>query len=331
MTSSRAVDEPDTDDRVRGRRRALAALVLALGLTALLMALRSGSGDPAAAATPGGGERVGAVALPDGGVLPPGTSGTSVADRRQAGQELYLTSCVSCHGVDGVGGIPGTGVEGDKQPDVSAPSLIASGEASADFYLRTGRMPLAGPTPQPADKPPAYNDSQIKDLVAYVGSLCDRTKYPCPQIPPVDPALGNLQEGGDLFLANCAPCHNSIAVGGALSYGRHAPTLQETDAPQVGEAIRIGPGQMPQFGPEVFTDQQVDSIVRYVEYLHDPEHPGGAPLGYTGPVAEGFVALLLGLGSLIYVIRWITRERPVDDDGAMAPVLASPTAEVPGE
>ena len=61
------------------------------------------------------------------GGAPPGTS---AGDRWAQGRELYLTSCVSCHGVGGVGTADG-------------PSLAAAGEASADFYLRTGRMPLA--------------------------------------------------------------------------------------------------------------------------------------------------------------------------------------------
>jgi ubiquinol-cytochrome c reductase cytochrome c subunit len=76
----------------------------------------------------------------------------------------------------------------------------------------------------------------------------------------------------------------------------------------VAEAIRTGPGQMPRFGSEVLTDGQVNAIVKYVQYLHEPESPGGLPLGYTGPVAEGFVALLVALGGLLLVARWITRE-----------------------
>ena len=124
----------------------------------------------------------------------------------------------------------------------------------------------------------------------------------------------SVEEGRQLFLANCAPCHNSAAIGGALSRGRNGPSLQQVEAQQVGEAMRTGPGDMPQFGPDVFTDEQVNSIVAYVEYLHNPESPGGASLGYTGPVAEGFVALLIGLGAMVLAIRWITRE-PEHADG----------------
>lgn len=262
----------------------MAAVGLAVGLTLLVLSVRApaeagesgGKGDP----TRGNG---------------PVAAGQSQQELVAAGRQLYLTACVSCHGIDGEGS-PGF------------PSLQASGEASADFYLRTGRMPMAAPAPQPPEKPPAYNDTEIRQLVAYVGSISQG-----PRIPDVETDRGDLSEGRALYLANCAPCHNSASIGGAISNGRYAPSLQQVEPTQVGEAIRIGPGQMPQFGRDVFTDQQVDSIARYVEYLHKPDDPGGLNLGYTGPVAEGFVALLFGLGALVLVIRWITREpEPTD-------------------
>lgn len=259
------------------RRRAASALAVAFAVAGIVAAARTASAE-GPSTTPGASPGTTRPAL-----IPP----TVPAD---AGRELFSTSCVSCHGVDGRG------------TDL-APSLQGAGEASADFMLRTGRMPMAAPAIQPPVKPVAYTDTEIRQLVAYVGTLGKG-----PPIPDVDPGRGSLDDGGRLFLANCAPCHNSSAVGGALSYGRHAPSLQETPAVQVAEAIRTGPGQMPRFGDTVFSDEDVDSIVRYVEYLHVPDAPGGLPLGYTGPVSEGFVALLFGLAGLVFVIRWITRE-----------------------
>jgi ubiquinol-cytochrome c reductase cytochrome c subunit len=279
----------------------LAAVAAVLVVTALVLAVR-GPVD-AVDALPASGSATAAPSgeadespMPD----PDSPPGTGPVDLVKQGRELYLTSCVSCHGVSGVGTADG-------------PSLAGAGEASADFYLRTGRMPLAFPSSQPPEKPVAYSDPEIRALVAYVGTLCDTSSYPCPTIPNVTEPPGNVQEGSELVLANCAPCHNSAAIGGALSRGRNGPSLQQVQAQQVGEAMRIGPGDMPQFGPDVFTPEQVNSIVAYVEYLHDPESPGGASLGYTGPVAEGFVALLIGLGAMVLAIRWITREPELRD------------------
>jgi ubiquinol-cytochrome c reductase cytochrome c subunit len=204
---------------------------------------------------------------------------------------MYLTGCASCHGADGSG-------IGDW------PSIRSSGAAAADFMLRTGRMPLANPTPQAPAKPPAYDDAEIRAIVEHVATLGGG-----PEIPEVDPDAGDVAEGGELYRANCAACHNAAGIGGALSGGELAPSLRHTAPTQVAEAIRVGPGQMPLFSEATLTTDEVNSIVAYVEYLQEPDSPGGAALGGAGPLSEGFVAVLFGLGVLVVACRWITRER----------------------
>ena len=39
--------------------------------------------------------------------------------------------------------------------------------------------------------------------------------------------------------------------------------------------------------------------------IQHPANPGGAGLGGVGPVAEGFVALLIGVGGLVLICFWI--------------------------
>ncbi|MCB1005198.1 MAG: c-type cytochrome [Acidimicrobiales bacterium] len=207
------------------------------------------------------------------------------------GRQLFDTGCVSCHGEGGVGTADG-------------PTLVGVGEAAADFMLRTGRMPLAEPQGQSPSKPPAYTDQEIQALVAYVGSL-----GPGPAIPQVDVAAGDLVEGGELFRANCAACHGAAAVGGALSYGDYAPSLHSVAEVQIAEAVRVGPGQMPVFDEDVFTDDELNSLVAYVRYLQDPADPGGFSLGRVGPVAEGYVIWVVGASAVVVFIRWITRRR----------------------
>jgi ubiquinol-cytochrome c reductase cytochrome c subunit len=199
------------------------------------------------------------------------------------GHHLFLTSCSSCHGSRGQGTEQG-------------PPLINAGAAAASFQLTTGRMPLTDPSAQPVRKPPAFRPAEIDALVAYVASLGDG-----PPIPDVDPAAGNLSRGGVLFRSNCAACHSTTGVGGALSYGSDAPSLKEATPQQVGEAMRSGPGQMPVFGPDTLSGHQVDSIARYVGYLQDPDDPGGFSLGRIGPITEGMVALLVGIPLLLFV------------------------------
>jgi len=231
---------------------------------------------------------VGASAAP-AQVRPPTTT-TPAPDPADvaAGYELYQIACTTCHGARG------EGVE-DR-----GPSLVGVGAASADFYLSTGRMPLDRPRSQAERKKVAYSPVQIRQLVAFVASL-----GPGPPIPDVDPAAGNLAEGNRLYANNCAPCHSSAGAGGALGRAVYAPPLNRATPVQVAEAIRVGPGAMPVFGPEALDDDQVNSIVRYVEYLRHPDDQGGLGLGHLGPIPEGFVAWVVGLGAMLMAVRWI--------------------------
>jgi len=144
-------------------------------------------------------------------VLPP----SALADGRQ----LYMEGCASCHGMD-ARGVPGQG-----------PDLHGAGAAAADFYLSTGRMPLAEPTDQPTRSDPAYSRSDIDQLAAYIGSLGG------PPIPDVDPAQGSERVGLELFAENCAGCHHMTGAGGIVT-SAVAPSLSHATPRQVAEAVR---------------------------------------------------------------------------------------------
>lgn len=204
------------------------------------------------------------------------------------GGRLYTTGCSSCHGPAGEGSARG-------------PTLRGVGAASVDFWISTGRMPLKTTRRTAVRKPPAYDRRQIDAIVAYVTSL----QPGGPEIPRLEEVETDLVEGGELFRANCAACHGAAGIGGALAAGRHAPALRPATPRQIAEAIRIGPGAMPGFGRDTFTDDQVASIVEYVELLDSPDDAGGSGLGHAGPIPEGFVGWLVGLGAMLLACYWI--------------------------
>lgn len=205
----------------------------------------------------------------------------------EPGRRLFVTSCASCHGSEGLGSDNG-------------PSLIDAGAASVDFYLRTGRMPLADPGAQAIRKPPAFDEAEIAALVDYVGSLGDG-----PEVPEVPP-LGSLPEGQQLFIAQCAPCHGATANGGAVGPGALAPSLLGSNSLDVTEAVLIGPGEMPVFD---FDTVELGAILRFIDHLQTTEPPGGADLGQIGPVPEGYVAWGVGMGFMILISVIIGRKR----------------------
>lgn len=205
----------------------------------------------------------------------------------QQGQQLYEEHCATCHG-ENAGGTS------------LAPFIVGLGPADYDFQMSTGRMPLAMPGAQAVRKPPVLSPAQIAAVTRYLTSLAPGGT----PIPNVNPAAGNLSEGQRAYQLNCAPCHSATGNGGAVG-PQVAPNLHESTPRQVGEAVRIGPGTMPVFNQTVIDDSELDSLVAYVMQLRDPEHPGGASLGYGGPIVEGFVAILVGLGVLLVVSRFI--------------------------
>ncbi|HLM95399.1 MAG TPA: c-type cytochrome, partial [Acidimicrobiales bacterium] len=209
------------------------------------------------------------------------------------GQTLFELNCSSCHGADASG-------------TDRAPNLQGLGPATVDFWVSTGRMPLAVSTAQPVQKPPRFNRKQTLQIVAFVSSLAPTAPdYPS-GIPQVDLSAGNLVNGNSLFVLNCAGCHTITGAGDALANGFYAPSLHRIYPRQIAEAIRTGPTQMPHFGPGTLSDQQVTDIVRYVtSSIQHPVNQGGLGLGGIGPVAEGFIGLLFGVGGIMLVAFWL--------------------------
>ena len=126
-----------------------------------------------------------------------------------------------------------------------------------------------------------------------------------PAIPNVNLKGANVAVGASLFALNCAACHTITGTGDELAFGTFAPSLHPATATQVAEAIRTGPANMPRFSGNL-SDAQVADITAYVtEKLQHPQNPGGLALGGVGPVAEGFVAILIGVGGLALICFWI--------------------------
>jgi ubiquinol-cytochrome c reductase cytochrome c subunit len=207
------------------------------------------------------------------------------------GEALFAQNCASCHGSRADG-------------SAIAPPLIGVGPATVDFWVSSGRMPAATTNDIEAERKPArLSKSQAVDIAAWVNSLHPAVPFiPYPNIRGAD-----LASGADLFSLNCAACHTITGAGDALAYGTNAPTLDNkyVTPQQVAEAIRTGPANMPRFTGNL-TDAQVRDLVAYVtEKVQHPQNPGGAGLGGVGPVAEGFVGLLLGVGLLMLVAFWV--------------------------
>ena len=234
-------------------------------------------------------------------------AGTPKSPLAAYGYHLYGQYCLGCHGpnADGryeepssaTGAGPG---RAQGQQGGIGPSLHGVGALAADFYLRTGYMPLRRVGLQPRRQRVVLSEHQIRALVAYVAT------FGGPPIPKPRPELGSLSQGEALFTEHCAGCHQVVAQGGYVT-GAVPPSLVQATPVQVAQAVRIGPYVMPKFSTRAISDRQLDSIVRYVDYTHAPSRPGGWGLGFLGPVPEGLVTWFLAIPALIVLCLLLGR------------------------
>ena len=210
------------------------------------------------------------------------------------GKDLFQANCSSCHGLE---------AQGTSQ----APSLIGTGAASVYFQMSTGRMPAKEVGAENERKPVTFSEQQIEDIAGYIASLGGGPEIPTAEQVSTEGADTAL--GSELFSANCAQCHGFAGAGGALTYGKDAPALTQATPTQIYEAMLTGPEAMPVFADGALPPQAKRDIIAYITQTRVEPNPGGFSLGRIGPVTEGLVIFLGGMGFLVLISMWITAKR----------------------
>jgi len=236
-----------------------------------------------------------------------------------AGRQLFIVSCAFCHGQNGEGVL----TQGGSQ---YGPALTDVGAAAVDFQVGTGRMPMSEPGTQAIQKPPVFSTTEIADLAAYVASLGTG-----PAIPDADMYSTTgmtqdqvdqlVQRGGQIFLANCTACHNFEGSGGAMPRGGFAPRIRGVDSKFIYEAMLTGPQSMDTFSDGNIPPEDKKAVIAYLNNLNNTPSYSGLTLGGLGPVSEGLIAWVVGLGFLVGFAVWIaahTTRTTKKKDGASA-------------
>ena len=233
------------------------------------------------------------------GLVAPGAAaapppGPPVVSESQ-GAGLFAANCARCHGATG------EGISAGDDPAFRGPSLHGVGAQAADFYLRTGYMPLNDARDQPVRSRQRLSEPEVRALTAYVASLGGG-----PAVPTPDPASGSVAEGRDRFVLHCAGCHQVVAEGGVMP-GAKAPPLNRATPQEIAEAVRIGPYVMPKFTKKDISDAELNSIIAYVQYAKDPDDAGGWGINHLGPFPEGMITWLIAIPLLLGVCLAIGR------------------------
>jgi ubiquinol-cytochrome c reductase cytochrome c subunit len=177
-----------------------------------------------------------------------------------------------------------------------------------DFQMSTGRMPAKELGAENDRKPQTeFSQTQIYEIAAYIASLGGGPSIPAAS--QVSASGANTALGQELFSANCSQCHGFAGAGGALTYGKTAPSLNASTPTQIYEAMLTGPEAMPVFGDGTVTPAEKKDIIAYVIDTRNEANPGGFSLGRTGTVTEGLLGWLGGLGFLVLIAMWLTTKR----------------------
>jgi ubiquinol-cytochrome c reductase cytochrome c subunit len=232
-----------------------------------------------------------AYAVITGGSASAAPQATASSAQIADGRNVFLQECATCHGLY---------AQGTSQ----APGLIGVGAAAVNFQVTTGRMPAAELGAENDRKPPRLNASETAAVAAYIQSLGGGPTVP--SAAQVSSAGANIGLGQQLFVADCAACHNFVGAGGALTYGKAGPPLTDSTPTQIYEAMLTGPEAMPVFNDLTITPQEKRDIISYVTQVRAQPNPGGFSLGRVGPVTEGLVAFLGLLLFMVLAAIWIT-------------------------
>ena len=230
-------------------------------------------------------------------------SSASSEEQVAQGRDLFLVSCAFCHGQNGEG-VP------TQDGNQLGPSLVGVGAAAVDFQVGTGRMPMVQPGAQVPEKPPVFTDDEVAALGAYVASL-----GPGPAVPDEgdystegmtdEQRQAAIVRGGQIFLTNCTACHNFEGSGGAMPRGGYAPKIRGVEPRYIYEALLTGPQNMPNFGNGNLSPDEKRDVIAYLGSLDEMPNYGGFGLGGLGPVPEGLVAWIGGIGILVGAAVWI--------------------------
>lgn len=216
------------------------------------------------------------------------------AEQRQVAETIYANQCATCHGASGTGGtVPGT--------TAPAPALAGNADVTVpyvDLTIRVGRMPP--PENEPFDnraRNPVISDEDRAALVTYMAEQFDlEGEIPVP--PPGDAAVGR-----EVYAANCAQCHGSTGAGGVAGAGAWTPAVTSYDPVTIAEAIRVGPFEMPRFGEDQISEQEVGDVAAFLALVNE-EHRTPIGLLELNPVyASGFAFLFAVV--VLFSAMWI--------------------------
>ncbi len=198
---------------------------------------------------------------------------TTTIPATATGADIYATSCATCHGAAGEGGIAGSLIDGPVSSALVG-SIVANG---------IGTMPGFSDT---------LTSDQIQLVASHVASIAPTIDITTDGSTDDDPNAEPADPGTALYNLNCASCHGVAGVGDSAS----ALNIFFDDDDLVGAILR-GPSDMPGFA-DILGDDEVRLIADYVHGLEvttTTQVAGASQKAGSGTLPQGPSDASLGL------------------------------------
>lgn len=231
------------------------------------------------------------------------------------GADVYTSRCANCHGASGQGGTTATGVR--------APRLRRVPIALVDLVVRTRRMPPGDADADTRTPNPVRGERRVA-LLRWMRANLDLTG----ELPTIEAVGGDPARGQEVYAANCQQCHGSTGAGGVAGAGAFTPGLIHRQPIVIAEATRLGPFQMPQFGEDVVSDDEIRDLVAFLDEIGAED---GTPLGIAelNPVFAAAYVFVFALAALLSAM-WLSGRVAMFPD-APTPQEPSPRPPATGE
>ena len=167
---------------------------------------------------------------------------------------------------------------------------------------------LAGPR-----KEVTYTDDEIAALAAYVATLGTGPSIPDAEMYDPDTLSGDeydeyVTRGGQIFLTNCTASTTSKAPAAPCRVASTRRRIRGVDPKHIYEAMLTGPQSMDTFSDGNIPPDDKKAVIAYLDTLNEQPNYGGFTLGSLGPVSEGLIAWLIGMGALVGFAVWIAAQ-----------------------
>jgi len=199
----------------------------------------------------------------------------------EAGRQLYVENCASCHSDFGEGG-PNPSLAGDVIAPISTSEYLSTRDDATLRAIIAQGQPNFGMSPFGLSFGGPLDEGEIDALVAYLRSW---EENPPVEVPPDIPDEALSLSGPEIYQQLCSQCHGTNAEGGLGPSLRSAEFREENSGEEIFDSINLGHPATPMIAwGEILTASQIDEVVNFILSLPVSEGADSGEVSFAAVV-----------------------------------------------